>query len=806
MLKHKKMSKKNKKRTKKMSRITINDIQSVNMNSVITKYIENDEWEKIINLIKDGKYTNLNGQLLNGNNVFHLACVRGKTKIIKEMLRLKNERLVTLNTGILDANGIPGIHLYYKYGGIDVSFLNDDDICHLDTNNKNLAIYVLDRIDVFETLINKLIEKECLENIEIPDTSEKHYLFFAIAKKIASLSSIINTNSSKIESMHVVTEHRKDSELNQCNHLKERYLLVLEKLYNKLPIHNLVFIAIYVNSTDIIKMLIRHNFNFLVYIDGMSSIARTIIFGRIEIMILILEYTKIKQNNYDVYKLINSSGREYDNRPIFIALERGEYAIIKILISYMIPYIQEYEKKNKTSYLFTREIDNYHNTYLHNLLIFFSEKNNTSDVIIIDIIKFFIQHTDLNQQNYAGNTPAHFIFSRGIWKDVKDLLIGRNIDLLKIDDIGNNCYSYILPQDKKIFMELVKDITMPINIKNEMDDKLKTFNIDTVKSIMGIEVIDNENPPKNYGLFGNTSPYYMLYLRYLENKYPNFYIPSRIYNNIAKERDLFFFDLTAYNLSDEQALLNRNVKGYITQFYSYLPHNIYWINEDQYYIDPNLINILIQHNKNVDILAQRYVMLKLSIIITSTVLHANSLIYDRLNKEAWRFESYGISDMVGLSKMDKKIHEVLEQVYGKITYHDPDDYLSGLNFQLVDGEDSQSNQNLGDPGGYCLAWSLWFIEAVLTNSDKTVDIVMRKFFDRQIMTTIISEEEGTEIKSSNYFLDFIRRYAHKLDREKNKILESIGIKKYHLYNSVFGPDILSKIAPIFRIQAAHDLK
>jgi hypothetical protein len=194
-------------------------------------------------------------------------------------------------------------------------------------------------------------------------------------------------------------------------------------------------------------------------------------------------------------------------------------------------------------------------------------------------------------------------------------------------------------------------------------------------------------------------------------------------------------------------------------------------------------------------------MLKLTLIVNKKSLHANVLIYDRLKKEAWRFEPYGMSDITTGKSLDLFVNSLLTDVYGKIHYHDPDDFLTGLNFQLVTGDEFTINQNLGDPDGYCLAWSMWFVDTILGSPDQNVDDLMKNFFTTQSIDSIISNEEsvGTNITSTNPFLDFIRRYAHKLDREKNNILLSIGVKKYNLYNYIPDNDILQKISDHFKV-------
>jgi hypothetical protein len=750
----------------------------------IIQYLDQGDWKMIMRLINNREFTDLNMEIDNGNNLFHLACVKGQTDVIKEMISLKKDHKIRLNTGLLNNDGVPGIHLYYKYGGSDATFFDSDDICYIDSDSKMLILYLINRIDLLEILVDKIIKRGCIDNTELPDTD---YIYYELIKKIIEFST---------------TDKNKTT----------RYLAILRSIWLEIMSSNLVFVAIYMNSIDVIKMVMMEKYDFMVYSSGkITPLIKAVDKGHIEIALMIMEYTKRTCGNYDVYKMIHASEKEFSFRPIFIALMNNHISIIKIMVEYMVPYLNDYCQTHKTRIRFTNEIDSHHNTYLHKILTSKYLPN-----ISTQIIRFFIEHTDLNQENYAGVTVAHILFGKGLWMHYKDLLIGREIDMLKIDDMGNNCYSYIAEKDKDDFFKFSQHIKIPIHIKDSQEVQ-KMFNTDTIKSMIkiseqsapkGHENADINNiRSKNYGLFNANMTHYMLYLRYLENKHKTMYVPVRIFSQKLKERDIFLFDLMAYNTSPKQQLLNKQVKSYLYDMYSYLPHNIYWIDQDQNYIDVDLIPLLKMHNKTVSVTDQRYVMLKITIIVSESLLHANALIYDRLHREAWRFEPYGITKLLpGVSLMDNKLHEILEKVYGKIIYHDPDDYLHGLNFQLVDGEEFVANRNLGDPVGYCLAWSMWFIDVVISHPDKNVRDIMRNFFDRHSISQILSEEEGhdEEIKSNNYYLDFIRRYAHKLDDEKNKILLSMGVKKYYLYNSVMKDDVHDKITNMFMINPQND--
>ena len=753
---------------------------------MIGNMVRNDKWNDILKIISDDKQQliDLNAGLFNGNNLFHMACIKGETEFIKKLLKLKAENKINLNINVFNYDGESGAHLYYKYGGTDPFLLSDKELCYVDTNNFVLARYLIGKIDLLETLIDKMIDNGCIGNVGIRNDN---YMFnLLIAKEV---------HYSRID-----------------KNVADKYLKIIKKLYREIKPSDLVFIAINKNCIDVIKMLMMMNYNFDVYNSyNVSAISQCVRYNRVEILVLILEYTKKYSGIHNVFKLINSSDMLYDARPIFIAIDTHNTAILNILIQYMEQYVDYTESGSPNNKIMLDYTDSAHNTYLHWLLT-----SDTLNDISDEVIKFLIDHTNVNRENYAGVTPAHLLFGKGVWKRFKSSLIGREIDLLKVDDLNNNCYSYINADDKAEFLELTKQIILPLNITNTKDVN-NFFNIKTLQNLLtpshdksneSIKTnIDNigqasieKIKSKNYGLFNANLIHYMLYLKYLMNKHKSMYVPFQEYDEEIMKRDVFFFNMvSSYETSQDQGALITHVRLYQLMFYSFMPHDVCWFDGDCYYYHPDLIYILSNHNENVSIDEQRYIMLKITVIVAKNTLHANALIYDRLNKEAWRFEPYGVTRLTNRGSIDQKLYEILSDVYGKIKYYDPDSYLSDLNFQMVDGEDFTVTKNFGDPGGYCLAWCIWFIDVVISHPDKNVRYIMKNFFSRNDVSEILSDEEGYKIESKNYYLDFIRKYAHKLDSEKNAILTNLGIQEYYMYNTIFTDIVRNKIMDMFKI-------
>lgn len=706
----------------------------------ILDLVNDNDWDKILSLIKSGEYTNINQNLINNNNLYHIACVRGKTEFIKTLLKLKKENKVSLNTSLLNDDGEPGINLYYKFGGDDPSFFNDDDLCQLNSDNKNIILYILNNVNLLENLVDILIKKSCLENIDVFQD----------------------------DALDIIDNILKKAESNKL------YLGVFEKLYINLSLDKILFVVINHKIPEALMILVKHGLDPFIYgRSGFSPLAWSVNVDSPGMCIILLEYIKNNYDDYTLYKYIHKS-KYYDKRPLFISFFKKNYVITEMLIEYMNLYLSKNPKIT-----FDKEINSYKDTYLHVYLsLLQKELDDSKEKFLLDgnkvkILRFLINHTDLNQDNYVGITCTHLIFKKGLWKHMKDLLGNRKMDLLKTDDSDKNVYSYIEDKDKGEFMEFTKTIVVPLN-NEEINEE---FNL---REFM------NEDK-KNYGLFEGTTKNYLLFMKYLENKHKSLYIPVRQYNEDAKIAEKFFLDLTSDDVSIPQIRLKSEIEELIIAYYSYAPHIIVWFDKDNHYIHPSLKDILYNHDKKTSPEIQRYVFIFLSIRYDSYEGHANALIYDRHKKEAWRFEPNGVSDTI--PDIDDKLKELLESVYGKIEYYDPDNFLSGINFQMLSGEVYFTNQKMGDPGGYCLAWSLWFIDIVLSNPDKNIADIMSKFFNKKTKEKL----------SKNYYLDFIRNYSHKLDHEKNKILQENGIEEENYYDNVLRGESYTKFLDIFKV-------
>ena len=476
-----------------------------------------------------------------------------------------------------------------------------------------------------------------------------------------------------------------------------------------------------------------------------------------------MNYIKNKFGNYDVFTLITSIDIHYDITPIFFAIDNNYVHIIPDIIGFMIPYLDEYYQKYNREMLLNQS-DMEHNTYLHRLLqLIINKILSIENESTKTMIRFFIKHTDLNQINYKGISCVELLFSENhIWKFFKDELKNKEIDISNIN----------YKEDKE-FIEFSKNIKQSIKAIDNEEIK-KMFNIEDVKTFLNFK-------SKTYGLYHAGDYYY--YFLYLEKKHKSLYFPIQKYSEQKKEDDMFFSDITSFNVSGVEWInnyyqINNNL------YYSYSPLTIYWSNKTFYHIHHNLSDILIEHNKSIAKSDQRYIILYISIEdYIFRFRHANILLYDRLKKEIWYFEPSGKSNKyIDIEVLHKKIKKIFTHVYGKIIYHLPNSFLHDISFQVLSEPPNNNHNRVGDNGAYCMAWCIFFIDIVLSNPDKNVNDIMKKFITKDYMENILSEEYEEKILSDNYYRDFITIYSQKIDNEKNKILLEADIKKNRLYN------------------------
>jgi len=310
--------------------------------------------------------------------------------------------------------------------------------------------------------------------------------------------------------------------------------------------------------------------------------------------------------------------------------------------------------------------------------------------------------------------------------------------------------------DYKIYSKIFNNIKIKKSILNRIkkdninNDWIKLFStFKEYKEINNdIKTIDNLKYSHST-LFQSRFTDVGLFCLYLTDKYNTLYLPnmeSYLLNNIA------FDDITGFPFAD-----NLIIKEPI------FPWIINYNTETTYYIHPylnNLINAELSKGYN----KKRFACVFIS-IITDRYLHANLLIYDFKNKTVERFEPYG--NIIGTNTaIDNILEEDLTWNTG-LRYIRPKEYLPFASFQMISDENNADYQKAGDFGGFCLAWSIWYLENRLMNPDIEQSVLVKK---------LIKKLGSLDIK----FIEYIRNYANKINESRVKYLTKIGIHKNNI--------------------------
>ena len=286
-----------------------------------------------------------------------------------------------------------------------------------------------------------------------------------------------------------------------------------------------------------------------------------------------------------------------------------------------------------------------------------------------------------------------------------------------------------IPTIKK-YLKYVKDRELDIKQKNYQNKsafdfatedwekelkKIKEYKIDNK-----IEIDVKENKYQHQTKFTATMMDIIIYFIYLSRKYKNLYIPKILDSNNSREDFPWVINYTSNSID----------------------------------IHPNLnftINNIRRENK------YDFALIFLAMNLENNLKHANILLYDFKNLSIERFEPYG-NDGIEY-EVDDILDEELTWNTG-LKYLKPGDYLPKPGYQLLSNENDAEKQKVGDFGGFCLGWCIWYVEHRIKNSK-----IEPKTLNRKTLEKLLHLDDN--------LTEFIRNYSNKLFDEKYKIMKNI---------------------------------
>ena len=385
-----------------------------------------------------------------------------------------------------------------------------------------------------------------------------------------------------------------------------------------------------------------------------------------------------------------------------------------------------------------------------------STQNNKNLQKITELVwkKIKLDYTFVNKDgiNYVGLVLGSTILDN-------DKLMNKISDTI-LKDSPDSCWNRVDLNKRTNLFSIIND---PINkYKHFLKGRELDISINDARGKSVLDYADNEwreflskskkyKPDSNINLEVNTYQHYtkfsatvldiIVYFIYLSEKYKNLYIPKIFESN--SERQDFPWWINYYETED---VLDIHPK------LNYLINNI-------------------RREKSYD-----YGVVFLSLTISSSLKHANILLYDFNKLTIERFEPYGDNGI------DEKFDDYLEEELTWNTgfkYLRPKDFLTKPGYQLISNEGSESTK-AGDFGGFCLGWCIWYIEHRLKNQKVDPKVLNKKTIEKML-------------KLDDSFTEFIRNYSNKLFDAKFKIMKRIGINEKNISNLYINKEDEKKI-------------
>lgn len=680
----------------------------------------------------------LSVKLVNGNSIFSILIHNNRYDIIKKLIK-KNKDLIK----ITNSNGNNVLHELGKYSNLNIFInilkINPSGLLTQNNDGEIPLFYIFHSPSTVKKVID-IVKKNSI-NIDILNYNNISPLSYCLL------------NSNKIND----------------NYYKSSIILIQSKLFdiNSYSEYLPVNIAIQKEYLEILKLLHKNGADFNKLNNNYISSTNIAIESTLN--------KEIKKFIISKSSGINN-GPEGDNNPLINSIQNGDYETAEILI-------------NKGADV------NFRNRFIETPLHVILNSNATKN-----IFKKAISMGDLNIQNIDGVTPLHILTKRNIWKEYSHLLENKKLDIFIKDSKGKSPFSHIKDKDLTEFTNIV--VKSYINNSNSKKfknycSKNKCFDDIFKKIVQTRTSFPQENhyfntsnfklinkKPINNTSFNADTLHNLIYNIIILKKYSNvlpvfkFFIENKKITEEYENNNMY---------SDNNKIIYGLVNNYRYFLYEISPYIIVWKNIDCYYIDNN-INIYIR--KLMLAKSIRFIFFKLTLVVNSRSSHANIIIYDKKNNSMERFDPYGNIPYLDIDKLDNILENKFKYIFSKYSdkpkfnYYAPKDYMN-IAYQTISNDSNINVRKINDPSGYCLAWTMWYLELRVNNPD----IHPKALVEKSIKEINSSSDSRPDMK----FIDFIRNYANYLDKEKNKFLSSINITKKNHYNKIFSVTDENKI-------------
>jgi hypothetical protein len=389
-------------------------------------------------------------------------------------------------------------------------------------------------------------------------------------------------------------------------------------------------------------------------------------------------------------------------------------------------------------------------------------KSNNFEMAKYILDNVMIKH-NYDETDMYGNNMAHFILKMKLHHngnyDIEKQILSKYKSWGRLNMDKKTPFDYIINLNFDKYHKFV--INKPKNYSEIKDKKW-------VKYISNLP-IDNENdmnikminsPYAHSNMFQARFTDIGVFSIYLSQKYKS---TNNKLDGTSKGKSNELY-MPIYNGDDvtpnwnDDMLLPDNMLNFNNNF----PWIIIWNDDKNYWIHPHLTN-LINKNKKENSSHELHYKAAFSFIsmrLPDGGLHAALLFFDFTRNQIQRFDPYGDTTVLD-GQMDEIFKEKIAKPC-KMSYCGPDCYFPVSGFQTLSDETNSMNQKMGDFGGYCLAWSIWYVEHKMINLNVEPKDLIRKTINRFIKMNVRP-------------MEYIRNYANYISLFRIGYLKKIGV-------------------------------
>ncbi len=501
----------------------------------------------------------------------------------------------------------------------------------------------------------------------------------------------------------------------------------------------------------------------LLFLQGKYNVINTII-NKFN-----FNYKSYLNQPYHFNLIINPKLKDTHIEKILDNLEQKDPNILKYEddIGYDVSYpIVLQDDFNLVKYIVNKrgtELDKYSPiSAIHIFTLAYKDALNTGDYkkakYILDNV---MQNHNFEETDMHGNNIAHFILKIRLQKkgnyEIEKEILSKYKNWGRINMDKKTPFDYIVNLDYKKYHQFVTN--RPRNINNNVLDKqwLKYAEGLPIDEINDNNVSLINSPYAHSNMFQARFTDIGIFSIYLKEKYKYNSDNKTTGKTGGKTGGLY---MPIYKGTDvipdwnDDMILPDNMLYYNNNF----PWIIIWNDEKNYWIHPHLNELINKNKKSNSQYGASFVFI--SMRLPDGGLHAELLFYDFTRNQIQRFDPYGDT-----TELDGQMDEIFKEKLAKPTgmsYCGPDCYFPVSGFQTLSDENNSMNQKMGDFGGYCLAWSIWYVEHKMLNL---------KVEPKDLIRKTINKFMKMHVKP----MEYIRNYANFISKFRLEYLKKIGV-------------------------------